>query len=557
MRFKVPNQQPTGFRRLAHYLAGRSRETTPGRVEWMEARNLQSRDPDVASRAMAGTAAQSRRCKQPAYHFVLSFDPNDDATGRLDDGKTREIADETIRRMGLQEHQALIYAHRDKRHRHIHFLVNRVHPETGRAYSRHNDGQRLHGLGRRIARERGLNVAREPERARDRQRVDNFDRLPSGTRVDDLDGPPDAQQEREEAPRGRVPEGDHWQARREGREPEPRFPQHEITKLRQELRPAFNNARSWDDISTELAERGLFLMPKGQGLVVSDGERTMKLSDLGKNARLKRFEQRFGERYVSFAAREARRLHATEDRNPHETVAERANRKPTALLDEADKDCLRAKALERAYRRTGRQARHRAKHRSQLSRRHARDRQRKQDTQAQLYRALQSTYRSPRTAHKRWRRLEKTHGREEAAQLVRQYPAILGQRRSASGTGQQLRSTPMQVHILLDRRRQWHYIRDRLHRTRRELERARERFERARRDYRMVARFAGTPDAVRNLMRAKLRARARALERVSERMVREAKIADRRKAVLMRAVRGYKRHRERERRRNRGRGRDL
>jgi len=551
MRFNVPSQQPTGFRRLAQYLSGRSREQSTDRVAWIEGRNLHSTDPDVAGRAMEGAAAQSRRCKQPAYHFVLSFDPQDDAAGRLDDQKTREIADETIRRMGLQEHQALVYAHQDKAHRHVHFLVNRVHPETGKAYSRHKDGQRLHSLGRRIARERGLNVAREAERERGRERDRERDRA----RVD-LDGP--SHERGSDGPeRGRLPEGEHWQARREGREAEPRFPEHEVTKLREELRPAFNNARSWDDVSRELRERGLFLVPRGQGLVVSDGERSVKLSDLGKKARQKRFEQRFGERYASFAAREARRLNEKAAANRRAgTVAERAERKPIELLDEADRDYLDARAMARAYRKLGRQVRSRAQRRGTVRHKRNQNRQSAHKRQRDLYRALAANYRAPRKAYTRLRRLERQHGAAQAAAIVRQHPGILG--RGPSRTQQQRRGTPLSVHLLLRRKQQWHKIRDRMRRRSRELQAARQRLERARRDYRMVARVAGTPDAVRTLMRAKVRTRARALDRVSERMVRESRIADRRKAVLMRAVRGYKRERERERerRRRRDRGRD-
>ncbi len=46
----------------------------------------------------------------------------------------REIAGEAIERMGLTEHQMMIYAHKDTKHPHMHFLINRVHPQTGKAF---------------------------------------------------------------------------------------------------------------------------------------------------------------------------------------------------------------------------------------------------------------------------------------------------------------------------------------------------------------------------------------------------------------------------------------
>ena len=161
MRFKVHPSQPAGFRSLARYLPGRDPSNTSERVAWSYVRNLPSDDPEIAARIMEGCASQSRRCKKPAYHFIITFDPNDTAAGKVDAEAMREMSEEVIERMGLSEYQALIYAHHDTKHHHIHFLVNRVHPETLKAYSRHEDGKRLHAICRAIAKERGLNVARD------------------------------------------------------------------------------------------------------------------------------------------------------------------------------------------------------------------------------------------------------------------------------------------------------------------------------------------------------------------------------------------------------------
>jgi hypothetical protein len=49
------------------------------------------------------------------------------------------VADKVLNRLGLSEHQAVIVAHRDRSHAHVHILVNRVHPELGRAWERWKD----------------------------------------------------------------------------------------------------------------------------------------------------------------------------------------------------------------------------------------------------------------------------------------------------------------------------------------------------------------------------------------------------------------------------------
>jgi hypothetical protein len=43
-----------------------------------------------------------------------------------------EAADAFLKHMGWDQHQAVYVAHRDTEHKHIHVIVNRVHPETGR-----------------------------------------------------------------------------------------------------------------------------------------------------------------------------------------------------------------------------------------------------------------------------------------------------------------------------------------------------------------------------------------------------------------------------------------
>src|SRR5260370_41711913 len=46
------------------------------------------------------------------------------------------VADRLLGTLGLQEHQVVVVAHADRPHPHVHLLVNRGHPETGKAWSR-------------------------------------------------------------------------------------------------------------------------------------------------------------------------------------------------------------------------------------------------------------------------------------------------------------------------------------------------------------------------------------------------------------------------------------
>ena len=123
------------FRALAAYLASGRTGEERDRVAWSVARNLPTSQPELAATFMRATAAQSAKVEKPVYHVVLSFDPAD----MPDRAAMERVADKVLDRLGLAEHQAVIVAHRDRSHAHVHLLVNRVHPELGRAWERWKD----------------------------------------------------------------------------------------------------------------------------------------------------------------------------------------------------------------------------------------------------------------------------------------------------------------------------------------------------------------------------------------------------------------------------------
>ena len=123
------------FGALAHYLANGRSGNEPERVAWSASRNLPTAEPELAGKIMRATASQNVRVTQPGYHVALSFDPGD----VVDRATMERVADRTIAALGLTGHQALIVCHRDRDHPHMHLLINRVHPETGRVWNRWQD----------------------------------------------------------------------------------------------------------------------------------------------------------------------------------------------------------------------------------------------------------------------------------------------------------------------------------------------------------------------------------------------------------------------------------
>ena len=149
-------------------------EDKDGRVAWSETRNVAAEDPRQAARVMAATASRSEDLKQlagvkaggralekPVCHYSLSWGkdekPNLQEMGRA--------VTESLEKMGLADRQAVMIAHRDTEHPHVHVVVNRVSVEDGRAAKLGNSYLKLSRWAERYEREQG--------RIRCPQRVEN------------------------------------------------------------------------------------------------------------------------------------------------------------------------------------------------------------------------------------------------------------------------------------------------------------------------------------------------------------------------------------------------
>ena len=88
-------------------------------------------DITSATIEMNSVAARNTRCKDPAFHFVLTWpeheDPNSDAIF--------DAAKHAIQSLGLADHQYVLAIHVNTDNIHCHAAVNRVHPDT---YKSHN-----------------------------------------------------------------------------------------------------------------------------------------------------------------------------------------------------------------------------------------------------------------------------------------------------------------------------------------------------------------------------------------------------------------------------------
>ena len=261
------------FRAIARYLAaGRSGEERE-RVEWSAGRNLPTADPELAGVFMRATAEQNVRVQRPVYHLVLSFDPGD----AVERATMERVADRVLDRVGLSEHQAVVVAHRDRAHPHMHILVNRVHPESGRVWDLSFDYRAVQEVLRLEERELGV-----------REVPGTLFQLPE-----------------QEPPEFAIAAGgERRRADRLGVEP--------FVERVRGMREVLREANSWPELETRLAVEGMWLERRGRGLVVTDGTSWVRASRVGPELSLKRLEVRFGVSYSD------RLVHEVEH---HDTVA--------------------------------------------------------------------------------------------------------------------------------------------------------------------------------------------------------------------------------------------
>ena len=168
------------------------------RVEWTETRNLATSEGERAGRIMAataeaspelkrlaGVAATGRKLEKPVCHYSLSWAKDE----KPDRQEMRRAAQESLKALGMERHQALVVSHRDGQP-HVHVIANRVDPESGKAAGLNRSKLKLSKWAEEYERVQGK--IRCPQRER------NNARRGQGKRVQDRVSRPTGRHRREE-----------------------------------------------------------------------------------------------------------------------------------------------------------------------------------------------------------------------------------------------------------------------------------------------------------------------------------------------------------------------
>ncbi|HVR55685.1 MAG TPA: relaxase/mobilization nuclease domain-containing protein [Pseudolabrys sp.] len=174
----TPNigKSTSSFKAIVNYAMHDKNAKTQERVAWTQTRNLANdfvpsavdemlwtaRDAETLKQE-AGVHGGGRPTKDPVKHITLNWAPGDNPS------REHMIAttDHFLRHMGWQEHQACYIAHNDKHYAHVHIILNRIHPETGRTINE--------GYAKRRAQDWALAYEQEQGRIHCEQRLLNED----------------------------------------------------------------------------------------------------------------------------------------------------------------------------------------------------------------------------------------------------------------------------------------------------------------------------------------------------------------------------------------------
>lgn len=134
------HRRGNSFKGALRYVLHDPGKDSSDRVAWVETQNIFSHAEDAwfemfdtyrnrtALKQNAGVDSRGRDNKAPVLHYTLAWH----ATDNPDPEHMKAMALDSLKALGLSEHEAVIACHSDKEHHHVHVVVNTVHPYTGK-----------------------------------------------------------------------------------------------------------------------------------------------------------------------------------------------------------------------------------------------------------------------------------------------------------------------------------------------------------------------------------------------------------------------------------------
>ena len=255
------------IRALAGYIRAPETESATEKCLYAGARGFLCDAPEAQTEEMLALARDAPRSRDPIVHWVLSWHEDEEPTP----AQVEELVDLLLEELDVAEHQAIYGLHADTDNRHLHVMLNRVHPDTLRAVEI-NGGFDIKALHRACARIEHAQGWRAERNACYRVNAAN-----------DIEPRARAAAERMARPPQRLVDAEH----RSGEQSAARM-------AIEEGAPLIEAAKSWEALHRALAERDMRYVRSGSGAAVQVGEVFVKASAVSRKATLKRVEERLG-----------------------------------------------------------------------------------------------------------------------------------------------------------------------------------------------------------------------------------------------------------------------
>ena len=234
----------------------------PERVAYIGLQNLIS--TESAALEMDAVAMNNKRCKDPVFHAILSWREMEIPTNP----QVNEAVKIALSELGLQDCQAFWTVHNDTENRHIHIVVNRIHPQTYRAVQPANNWthKAIQRASRRIEIVQGWEIEQ------------------SGVYRVTADGEL-VQKEKDSTPK----------LSKSALDMEAHTATQSAQRIGQEIAaPIIRSAKSWKELHEELAKEGITLEKKGSGAILIIGDTVIKASMAGRDISLSKLIERLG-----------------------------------------------------------------------------------------------------------------------------------------------------------------------------------------------------------------------------------------------------------------------
>lgn len=173
------HKRGTSFKGACGYILHDAQTTSRDRVLFSETRNLISKADDAwfemfatardqaLLKQQAGQDARGRKNTKPVMHYSLSWANTESPSPE----HMKETALASLKALGLEGHQAVMAAHGDKQHLHVHIVVNTIHPETGLTAPLKYTKERLSRWAEAYEREHGIHCQERIRNNAERERA--------------------------------------------------------------------------------------------------------------------------------------------------------------------------------------------------------------------------------------------------------------------------------------------------------------------------------------------------------------------------------------------------